>query len=57
MKLIKTRCSYLKQCFSIVGTGAVLDIQVTTNKTRDLFVTKLRYFLMRWAVVSDEDDE
>lgn len=33
------------ECLSIIGTEACLDLQLATNKARDLFVTKLRLFL------------
>lgn len=33
------------ECLSVIGTETCLDLQLATNKARDLFVTKLRLFL------------
>mmetsp|Transcript_29705 Transcript_29705/g.30112 ORF Transcript_29705/g.30112 Transcript_29705/m.30112 type:complete len:284 (+) Transcript_29705:441-1292(+) len=35
----------LTECLSIVGSEAVIDLQLATQKARDLFVSKLRVFI------------
>lgn len=44
------------ECMSIIGTQCTIDIQLATNKSRDLLVQKLRVFVDSWKAEEKAQD-
>ena len=43
------------ECLSIIGSECTIDIQLATNKARDLLAHKLKLFINSWSFTKDDE--